>query len=137
MVRMMAAAAAMGAALSMSPAAEAGFDICNGTTSDIRLAFGYRENEVWTSTGWWSIAPGNCATVFQGDLPDRYYYYYAEQVSGNATWTGESDRDVFCATDGPFTIASDSDCEARGYDSYRFRVIDVGQKRNASLDLTE
>lgn len=136
-VRMAAGAAVMGAALSMSSAAEAGLDICNETKSEISLAFGYRENEVWTSTGWWNIAPGNCATVYEADLPERYYYYYAEQVGGSATWKGDSDRDVFCATDEAFTIAGDSDCEARGYDSYRFRMIDVGRKRNASLDLTE
>jgi uncharacterized membrane protein len=136
-IRFAAGAAAMTAGLSIASAAEAGFDICNQTKDEITVAFGYRENGDWTSAGWYNIAPGECATVYDKSLQERYYYYYAEQVNGNIVWEGETANDVFCATDEAFTIVGDSNCKGRGYQPYKFRIVDVGEEVDYGIDLIE
>lgn len=130
-------AGAPAAILLIASTAEAGLDICNETKDDITLAFGYHQDGEWSSTGWWNVEPGNCATVYEANLTERYYYYYAEQVNGNLVWEGDSDKDMFCAMDEAFTIVGDSDCSSRGYDSYRFRQLDVGKRMNWGIELTE
>ncbi len=124
--------AAMAILLAAS-AAQAGFEICNQTKADVTVAFGYREDGVWTSKGWWNIAPSECATVYGGKLRERYYYYYAEEIDSDGVWGGDY---RFCALDDAFTIQGDENCKSRGYDGYDFRQVDVGEEFDYSIDLT-
>jgi uncharacterized membrane protein len=130
--RAWAAAGALVASLTAASAAQAGFDICNQTDGGVTVAFGYREGGVWTSTGWWNIDPGQCATVYSKSLREQYYYYYAEEIDGQGYW---GDNYTFCAIDEAFTIEGDENCKSRGYDAYGFRQVDVGEDVNYSIDL--
>ena len=42
----------------------------------------------WQSEGWWVAQPGDCATVYRGDLERRYYYIYAADDIGGGAWDG-------------------------------------------------
>lgn len=127
------AAIALMASMTMASAAQAGFEICNQTKDDVTVAFGYRENGLWSSQGWWNLDPGECATVYNSKLRERYYYYYAEEVNGDGVWGGEY---PFCALDEAFTIEGDENCKSRGYDGYDFRQVDVGEEFDYVINLT-
>lgn len=133
-VRVIAGAAVAVAIVSLAGTAQAGFQICNSSSGDVVTAFGYREDGVWTSAGWWSIAKGECAIVYDRNLKDQYYYYYAEEINGGGRWEGSY---VFCAVNEAFTIAGDENCNARGYDKYGFLEVDVGERINYSIELTD
>lgn len=128
------AAAALMVAVTAASAAQAGFQICNRSSDDVTVAFGYREGGEWTSSGWWNIAIGECKTVYEKSLREQFYYYYAEKVNDEGFWNGDY---VFCAVDDAFTIVGDQNCKARGYDAYGFREVDVGENINDSLDLVD
>jgi uncharacterized membrane protein len=62
--------------------------LCNGTSEELSVAIGYSERDQWYARGWWRLAPGECSTALNGRLPNRYYYYYAESVTGQV-WGGD------------------------------------------------
>lgn len=103
-------------------AANATLDICNQTDRTQFVAIGYQTDEGWASRGWWSIEPGGCAQVVEGDLDRRYYYYRAESDGGSFVDEGYN----FCTSQQAFGILGDTECEERGYDTKGFREIDTG-----------
>jgi uncharacterized membrane protein len=104
-------------------AVQAGLQICNETGSVQSVALGFKGETAWSSRGWWTIAPGDCATVVEGDLTKRYYYYRAE-VDGGA-FAGSNF--MFCTSPQVFEVTGNDDCADRGYDSDSFREIDTGR----------
>lgn len=128
------AVVALVASMTMASAAQAGFEICNQSSDEITVAFGYRESDEWTSSGWWNISPGDCTIVYEKSLKEQFYYYYAEKVNDSGIWGGDY---VFCGVDEAFTIVGDQECKSRGYDAYGFREVDVGERINDSLDLVD
>ncbi len=111
--------------------AQAGLDVCNDTDLRQSVAIGYEApGGVWTSEGWWQLAPGDCKTVMGRDLGRRYFYYRAT-VPGGA-FDGPFS---FCSAPDAFTIEGDKDCGARGYDSTRFRKVDTGEAADFTLTL--
>lgn len=121
-----------GCALWMVPfAAQAGLDVCNDTDLRQSVAIGYEATGgVWTSEGWWQLAPGECKTVMGRDLGRRYFYYRATVKGG-----GFDGPFSFCSASDAFTIAGDKDCVARGYESTRFRKVDTGGASDFTLTL--
>lgn len=115
-----------------APAAHAGLEICNQTSERTSVAVGYSKDGVWTSEGWWNIAPNDCTTVVGGDLSKRYYYYHAYSNSSN--WG--SQKYYFCTERSVFTIAGDKDCSSRGYTQSEFNQLDVGSNTQYTLNLT-
>src|SRR5689334_14405303 len=64
--------ASLAAALTFNPAeARADFRLCNNTTSRVGIALGYKENEGWTTEGWWNLSPRSCETLMRGALVAR------------------------------------------------------------------
>ena len=53
--------------------ANADFRLCNNTSNRVGIAVGYKENEGWTTEGWWNIAARSCETVLRGSLVARFY----------------------------------------------------------------
>lgn len=102
--------------------AESGLHICNRTDVDRNVAIGYSRDDIWTSEGWWTLEPGQCATPIEGELTQRYYYFRAEDPG--EFYEGEGY--TFCAVDDAFTIVGDENCEDRGYDTLSFSEIDTG-----------
>ena len=54
--------------------AKADFRLCNNTGNRVGIAVGYKENEGWTTEGWWNISARSCETVLRGALVARFYY---------------------------------------------------------------
>ncbi|MBB4264451.1 DUF1036 domain-containing protein [Roseospira visakhapatnamensis] len=102
--------------------ADSGLRICNRTDVERFLAIGYSKDDQWTSEGWWTLEPDQCATPIEGDLTQQFYYYRAEDPDEQFNGEGY----VFCAVDDAFTIVGDENCEARGYEELDFREIDTG-----------
>ena len=99
-----------------------GLHICNRTDVDRNVAVGYTRNDVWTSEGWWTLEPGQCANPIDGNLTQRYYYVRAEDPDEYFDGEGYT----FCAVDDAFTIVGDENCEDRGYETLSFSEIDTG-----------
>ncbi len=102
--------------------AESGLHLCNRTDVDRNVAIGYSKDDMWTSEGWWTLEPGQCATPIEGVLTQRYYYFRAEDPG--EFYEGEGY--TFCAVDDAFTIVGDENCEDRGYETLSFSEIDTG-----------
>src|SRR5262245_50480413 len=66
--------------------AAADFRLCNNTPSRVGIAIGYRENDGWTTEGWWNLAPRSCETLMRGALVARYYYIYAVDYDRSGEW---------------------------------------------------
>lgn len=76
--------------------AHAWFQFKNSTSSTVWVAFQWyspiscAKEGLWSTKGWYSIAPGQSKIVFGSDLQStgsKYYYWYAESSNG-AVWSG-------------------------------------------------
>ncbi|HKG00036.1 MAG TPA: DUF1036 domain-containing protein, partial [Xanthobacteraceae bacterium] len=63
------------AALAQSAGAD--FRLCNNTGSRVGVAVGYKDNDGWTTEGWWNLSARSCETLLRGGLVARFYYIYA------------------------------------------------------------
>jgi len=118
---------------STGPAA-ADFRLCNNTSSRVGIAIGYKDNEGWTTEGWWNLPARTCETVLKGNLVARYYYVYAIDYDRGGEWMGQA---YMCTRDKEFTIRGIGDCLARGYDRSGFFEVDTGEQRAWTVQLTE
>ena len=125
--------AAVALAWTALPAA-ADFRICNGTKSCVGVALGYKDNEGWTTEGWWNLPSGNCETLLRGTLGARYYYVYAVNYDRGGEWSGQA---FMCTRDKEFTIRGTADCLARGFDRTGFFEIDTGEQPAWTVQLTD
>ena len=110
----------------------AGLNFCNQASSNVSVAIGYKDNDSWTSEGWWTVAPGDCTTPVAGDLKNRYYYY--RLTSPDIDFPTEDY--FFCTSSKAFTIVGDTDCQARGYDRHPFLELDTGQAKDWTVNIT-
>lgn len=117
-----------------SATANAGLRLCNKTGSQIGVAVGYKNQQGWTTEGWWNLVPNACETLLSGDLVSRYYYIYAVDYDLGGEWAGEV---KMCTKDKAFTIYGIENCSARGYDLTGFIEIDTGNERDWTVQLTE
>jgi len=118
---------------STGPAA-ADFRLCNNTSSRVGIAIGYKDNEGWTTEGWWNLPARTCETVLKGNLVARYYYVYAIDYDRGGEWMGQA---YMCTRDKEFTIRGIGDCLSRGYDRSGFFEVDTGEQRAWTVQLTE
>src|SRR5262249_61759467 len=70
--------------------AKADFRLCNNTGNRVGIAIGYKENEGWTTEGWWNISARSCETVLRGALVARFYYIYAVDYDRGGEWSGQA-----------------------------------------------
>jgi len=124
---------AAGTTLVAEPAA-ADFRLCNNTGSRVGIAIGYKENEGWTTEGWWNLSPRSCETLMRGPLVARYYYIYAVDYDRSGEWSGQA---FMCTRDKEFTIKGTEDCLARGFDRTGFFEVDTGEQPSWTVQLTE
>ena len=120
-------------AFQASPAA-ADFRLCNNTGSRVGIALGYKENEGWTTEGWWNLSARTCETLLRGPLVARYYYIYAIDYDRGGEWSGQA---YMCTRDKEFTIKGTQDCLARGFDRTGFFEVDTGEQRAWTVQLTD
>jgi len=83
------ALAAIAASVISAPA-KADFRLCNNTGNRVGIAIGYKENESWTTEGWWNISARSCETVLRGTLVARFYYIYAVDYDRGGEWSGQA-----------------------------------------------
>jgi len=114
--------------------AAADFRLCNRTGSRVGVAIGYKENEIWTTEGWWNVAANSCETLLRGDLVARFYYLYAVDYDQGGEWSGKA---YMCSRDKEFTIRGAEDCLARGFERTGFLEVDTKEQRGWTVQLTE
>ncbi len=114
--------------------AKADFRLCNKTSSRVGIAVGYKDNDGWTTEGWWNLASGACEMLLRGTLVARYYYIYAVDYDRGGEWSGQA---FMCTRDKEFTIRGTEDCLARGYDRTGFFEVDTGEQQSWTVQLTE
>ena len=124
---------ALGWVLVPQPAA-ADFRLCNNTSSRVGISVGYKENEGWTTEGWWNLPARTCETLLRGTLVARYYYIYAVDYDHGGEWSGQA---FMCTREKEFTIKGTADCLARGFDRTGFFEIDTGEQPSWTVQLTE
>jgi uncharacterized membrane protein len=122
------------AVLMISDVAKADFRLCNNTTGRVGIAVGYKENDGWTTEGWWNLPARTCETVLRGTLVARFYYIYALDYDRGGEWSGQA---FMCTRDKEFTIRGTDDCLARGYDRTGFFEVDTGDQPSWTVQLTE
>ena len=120
-------------ALTAEPAS-ADFRLCNNTSNRVGIAVGYKENEGWTTEGWWNVGARSCETVLRGSLVARFYYIYAVDYDRGGEWSGQA---FMCTREKEFTIRGTDDCLARGYDRTGFFEVDTGDQPSWTVQLTE
>ena len=120
-------------ALKADPAA-ADFRLCNNTSSRVGISVGYKENDGWTTEGWWNLPAKKCETLLPGTLVARFYYIYAIDYDHGGEWSGQA---FMCTRDKEFTIHGNTDCLARGYDRTGFFEVDTGEQPSWTVQLTE
>jgi len=114
--------------------AKADFRLCNNTGSRVGIALGYKDQEGWTTEGWWNLSARTCETLVKGALVARYYYVYAVDYDRGGEWSGKA---FMCTRDKEFTIRGIEDCLARGYDRTGFFEVDTTEQRSWTVQLTE
>jgi uncharacterized membrane protein len=111
-----------------------GLRLCNKTPSRVGIAIGYKEQNQWTTEGWWNVAAGTCETLMAGPLVSRFYYVYAIDYDKGGVWGGKA---AMCTRDKMFTIHGIEDCVARGFERTGFFEVDTGEQRSWTVQLTE
>jgi uncharacterized membrane protein len=114
--------------------AHADFRLCNQTQSRVGVAVGYKDNEGWTTEGWWNVAANTCETLMRGPLVARFYYIYALDYDQGGEWAGKA---FMCTKEKEFTIKGIADCLTRGYDRTGFFEVDTTEQKNWTVQLTE
>jgi uncharacterized membrane protein len=109
--------------IALATPAHASMQVCNQTSQGVRVAIGHFDGKVWTSAGWWPIAPKQCAGLVTGPLDARFYYLYAIDGEGGV-WEGDTH---FCTAPNNFTIARRSVCATSGFDRRGFFQVDTGR----------
>lgn len=122
------------AGMSFAATAHADFRICNKTQSRVGVAIGYKDNDVWSTEGWWNVAANSCETLIRGPLVARFYYLYAIDYDQGGEWAGKA---FMCTREKEFTIKGNTDCLARGFDRTGFFEVDTIEQKNWTVQLNE
>jgi uncharacterized membrane protein len=126
----------LAAALLLAPGflgpATAAFNLCNKTKAAVRVAIGRFDGTQWTSEGWWTVQPAKCASLINGPLQARFYYFYA--TDGAGIWEGKTN---FCvAPRNRFKAEGRANCARRGFDRRGFSEVDTGKNADWTQTLS-
>ncbi len=121
---------------------ERGLIMCNKTDYLVWAATGIVSEDSFESRGWHRIDAKDCAQVINGNLDNKYYFYYAEAVTDTGRQAVRAGRPVLwqgdftmCTKSTRFVINNREDCQARGLDAAKFRRIDTGTARKWQINL--
>lgn len=126
--------ATLGSTLVFANPAKADLHVCNKSSHKAYIAVGYGEGkDVWRSEGWYEIAPGNCSSVYQGDVSGSFFYLYgASGDERTAIWSG--DRSFCVHPTNKFDYRSKADgCGRGGSEMRSFWEV----KTDGAVDYTE
>lgn len=114
-----------------------GFFFCNSTALPVWAALGEPTAEDgYRSTGWWQLQESECAKVIRGELASNHYYVFGVMDLG--------DRDVplaggtlpLCVSNVQFDASGEVDCEESGYETVRFRKVEIGSEKSWTYKFT-
>ena len=97
--------------------ADAWIKICNRTSANADVAFAWVDvndnrdpsfDNGWIVKGWWSLQPGQCASVYPHELWRRNRYYYYDATSPFGKWAGGEGSSSFCITSARMQIPQSS-----------------------------
>ncbi|UBF26749.1 DUF1036 domain-containing protein [Kovacikia minuta CCNUW1] len=116
--------------LAFANSSGSGLKVCNKGergTAVIAIAYPAGKN-AWRSEGWLTLKEGECGTLLNRNLTNRYYYYYAT-TDNNYTWGG---KHPFCISSEGFAF-TDADKQCNGLRSRweNFRELDTGKDTTA------
>lgn len=103
-----------------------GLGFCNRSKQGrIYVAIAYpQENNQWKTQGWLQLEEGECDTILQGTLQNRFYYFLAEADNGYS-WKGSH---KFCVSNTQFVfINADKECQGTDVRWTGFRELDTGK----------
>lgn len=114
-----------------------GFRVCNKTGAAIEVAKALNiaksgEPPNIVSEGWYKFAPGECATLWAGELQYRYYLIYGQNKQTGREWKG--DKQV-CVSREPFSIRHGL-CDSSNYRRGFFQV-DTGESKSWTQNLND
>jgi uncharacterized membrane protein len=132
--RLLAVVLVLAGQVALPTPAAADFRLCNNTSSRVGISVGYKENEGWTTEGWWNLPARSCETLLRGALVARFYYIYGIDYDHGGEWSGQA---FMCTREKEFTIHGNSDCLARGFDRTGFFEVDTGDQPSWTVQLTE
>ena len=119
-------AASLVGCLAIPVPAMANLEVCNRSDRGrVVIAVAYPvNNNRWNTEGWLDLDDGECGTLINGKLTNRYYYYYA-QTESQYSWKGNH---RFCVSNREFVFA-DANKQCRGLNSRweNFRELDTGR----------
>lgn len=118
---------------------EPGLRVCNQSGEPIEFAKGVK---MWNPPspavrylieGWYRLAGGECALVWQGKLPTTYdFYLYAKSRVSGKEWKGEI---TLCVADGPFTNRDGLALRCEAGDKRKFFQVDPGTAESFTQNL--
>ena len=111
---------------------QAEFAVCNQTFDVVNIAIGQYEYDGFETSGWWTVAPNQCANVIDGILSARFVYVFAQDVFGNVVLSGATSM---CVAPDRFLLKGETDCLVRGYIEARFFEVDTLQSERWTLFL--
>lgn len=121
--------------LMIASPAKASLEFCNKSNKGtVSITVAYPDGKgSWTTEGWFNLEPGECDNAIEGDLTNRYYYYFAETES-DYSWEGDNQ---FCVSDKKFTFTNaEKQCKGSNSRWANFRELDTGKDTTSySLDL--
>jgi uncharacterized membrane protein len=124
--------------------AHADFRICNDASLPVEATFGFFDKERgWIGRGWLVLNVGQCKNAINGELWNRYYYWYAWAQDKNQMehrWTGDT---PFCIKFGGYKIEqaqyggrSEAECGSAGLLVRNHRRVDVNGAKDYTLRIT-
>lgn len=132
--RLAVAAVALAPMLLGAAPAWADLRLCNATSSRIGVAIGYRDEQGWSTEGWWNISSQSCETLLRGGWPSRYIYVHAIDYDRGGEWSGTH---WMCTQDRAFWIRDVKDCPRRGLKRTGFFEVDTGEAKDWTIRLTD
>lgn len=115
-------------------AAQADLRLCNSTSSRIGVSIGYRDQNGWSTEGWWNIGAQTCETLLKGAVPSRFIYVHAVDYDRGGEWVGTN---FMCTEDRSFAIRGVQECADRGYKRSGFFEVDTGEAGDWTVRLTD
>ncbi len=118
--------------LGLTTPAAAEFAVCNQSFDVVNVAIGQDKNDQFSTEGWWTIGPNQCANVIKEELVSRYIYIYVQDVFGQPIMTGTTQM---CIATIKFQITGNTDCWSRGKISAGFIEVDTKETQRWTLFL--